>query len=461
MSREEFLEKYQNRNWYFLLENEEVKKFVLDYPNERTRVNICQTVYDLVRGLNETDPDVSISNLLDLDAISAREKIWEVILNYIDKEKYRTARSVKVYAKQLYDVTHEMRRDPQSISWRRNHNVPDIRVRKTTVPTHDQIYRLVDKTTHIRSQAMILLSYSSGLKGSGIINLQIGHLKQAITFKEKLKQEFLQKRNNTYDPKAQKDLDELINNLPLILRIDAKIYFKRFRNGGKDWFPALVCRDAEEVLMKYYTKMRANAGDDEPLFVTSNGRKYSQVELSKNLRYNIRKFSKSTGELRNTSPSLLRRSFYNRLIAGNVKDVHREYIMGHALGIKGHYFDWESNKQEIILSYIRCNFNRIADNVTREITSLKEDSISKDAKIKELEKQLQYFKSKEFTSDLVVKIKENDELFNRLEIGKPKKLSTKVIKIGDAKAWKKLNKEGYYLISSDDEHFVMQKEIEE
>ena len=141
-----------------------------------------------------------------------------------------------------------------------------------------------------------------------------------------------------------------------------------------------------------------------------------------------------------------------------MKDIHREFIMGHALEIKGHYFDWESNKKEILLSYIQCGFNRHSNNVHKELTSLKEDSTSKDGRIKELEEKLRYFESPQFSRDLIAEIKTNG--FQLPEPAKPKKVLTKVIRIGDAEAWKKLTKEGYTLASSDDEYFVMEKEEE-
>lgn len=455
MSGEQFLEKYKNRNWISLFDNPDVRRFVLSYPNETSRVSIINAIYSLVR---MAGPDFDISSFLDMDAISAREKTWAVVMSYIEKGKYRIGGMVKVYAKSLYDYVHELRRDNQVIVWRKRHQVPNIKSRKTEVPDHQQIYRLVDTTTHLKIQAIVLLSYSSGLKGAGLINLQVGHLREAIKFREKLKNDFIDERKKTNDPRTQKDLDELITDLPLIIRITPQIYFKRFRNSGsKDWYPALICRDAEEIIMRYYDKKRSNASDSEPLFVTRNNRKFSQVQLSKLLKYNVKKFFMGTGELKHTSPSHLRRSFYNRLIAGNMKDIHREYLMGHALGVKGHYFDWESNKKEILISYIQCNFNRVDNGITREITTLKQDSMSKDEKIKRLEEELQYFKSPQFTENLVLEVNK----FTETHKDEPVKVLTKVIKIGDAESWKKLTKEGYYLVSSDDEHFVMQKELDE
>jgi uncharacterized protein (UPF0335 family) len=138
-----------------------------------------------------------------------------------------------------------------------------------------------------------------------------------------------------------------------------------------------------------------------------------------------------------------------------MKDIYREYIMGHALKVKSHYFDWDLMKRDVILQYLKCNFNRMAIDVSKEITALKENGVSKDEKIKRLEKDLEYLKSPQFTKDIMAEIKGNS-----FEIPEPKNVVTKVIDIGDKESWQRLTKQGFYLIESDDEHFILQKEEE-
>ena len=58
-----------------VLENEEVKRFIFGYPNENTRVNIAHTIYTLIKAVREIEPDFNIRNLLDMDAVQARERI--------------------------------------------------------------------------------------------------------------------------------------------------------------------------------------------------------------------------------------------------------------------------------------------------------------------------------------------------------------------------------------------------
>jgi hypothetical protein len=251
MSGEQFLEKYRNWKWMELLDNDEVRQFILSYPNIRSKKTMCSTIYALVRKAREDNPEFDISNLLDMDSINARQLIWNVCLAYIEEEKYRTAEMVKIHLKSLYDFVHELRRDNQTINWHRRNQIPKVKTRETEVPTHSQIYRLVDKTVHIEVQTMFLLSYSSGLKGQGLLGLKVKHLRKALEDREKLREEFKAEYSKVEDPKAKRDLETLINNLPLIFKIDGSIYPKRFKgNNLADWYPAIVCNDAEKLLMR-------------------------------------------------------------------------------------------------------------------------------------------------------------------------------------------------------------------
>ncbi len=61
--------------------------------------------------------------------------------------------------------------------------------------------------------------------------------------------------------------------------------------------------------------------------------------------------------------------------------------MGHALVVKAHYFSWEQNKKEILLQYLNCNFNRLSNNVAKEMKALKQNGISKDKETKQLKEK--------------------------------------------------------------------------
>lgn len=456
-----FEEKYRNRNFIKLFENRDIKKFILNYPNETSRRSILSHLYSFYTEAKKLDPEFTFERFFESNPLEARETIWGTVLSFINLRKYRTANTSKVYGKALYDFVNEEK--GISINFRRNQQVPSIKVKAVEVPTHQQIYRLIDYCTHLKVKAIIALSYVSGTKAEGIRNLRIKDVKDALKRQQEFKQQLEDELKEARDVDTIKELEELLSNLPLVIKITAELYPKRFRNATSDWYPAIVSKDAQELLLKHYNRRLIQVdSEDSLLFVTlKNNRRYSQPRLSYLIKYNIKKFSKSNnGELKHTSPSMLRKAFFNKLIAGGMKDIYREVLMGHDIGVKSHYFEWDIQRKEILLTYIRCHFDRNGTNgITREITRIKEDSQTKDERIKLLEKELNYFKSPAFTKDILAEIKSNG--FKLPDETKPKKVITKVIDIGDKEAWKKLNAEGYVLVASDDEHFVLEKEIVE
>ena len=160
------------------------------------------------------------------------------------------------------------------------------------------------------------------------------------------------------------------------------------------------------------------------------------------------------------------RKFFRTKIGLDLDVTHA--LMGHVEYLDASYLRQE--QEEIAEAYLEAMPNvsvySIIDselkqetmNLKKELQTLTINEKTKDERIKELEKQLEYFKSPEFTKNLVHEV----NIFNETIIpSKPSKVITKVIEIGDGKAWKELNKEGYYLVSSDDNYFVLEKEIEE
>lgn len=95
-----------------------------------------------------------------------------------------------------------------------------------------------------------------------------------------------------------------------------------------------------------------------------------------------------------------------------------------------------------------------------EVQKLRDNEISKDEKIVELEKQLQYFKSQQFANDIFAKIDKN----SFTPIGatkKPAKVHQVKVKLDDGKKLAKLMREGYTPTYSDDEIWILIKEIDE
>jgi integrase len=457
-----FEERYKNRNFIQLLDNKDVKQFILSYPNTNSRRSIATHLYSLYTEAKALNPQFTFDSLFKSEPIEARRTLWSIVISYIGKKKYRTANTTKVYGKALYDFVNE--KNNLTIRYRRNQQVPNIKVKPVEVPEHQQVYRLVDYCTHLKVKTLIALSYVSGTKGEGLRNLRIKDITDALNRQSKLREELTTELKSTSDFEAIKDLEELVSNLPLVIKITPELYPKRFRTASSEWYPCLVSSDVQKLLVKFY-KRRIEETDNPNslLFVTSNGTRYTHSRLSYLIKYNIKKFSKSNnGELKHTSPSMLRKSFFNRLISYGMKDIFREYLMGHSIGIKGSYFEWDLQKKEILLQYVRCNFNRNGNGVSRELTRIREDSISKDERIQQLENELSYFKSKEYTNDLVATVANSLKADTFDVVYKPKKTKTisVVIPIDSGKELKRLMKEGYNIAGSDDDNFYLEKEID-
>lgn len=461
-----FREKYQNRVFIYLMDNETVKGYVNSYPNHKTRYASLSIIHYMLKSFKEDEPDFEINSFFKLSPVMARRKIWGVVQKYMQAEKYRTALNIKSYGSLLYRYANEEK--GLSISWSKKHRIPNVKVREGQTPSHEQIHRLVACTTHLDTKAVFLLSYSSGLKGEAFINLLIRDYKQAKEFREELRQEFTNqlkeaedtnqlKKKKAEDSEEIKELKYLIQNTPAIIKVTYRIYPKRFMDTtGKSWYPAFISRDAELMIDKYLREYRPNANDDEPLFTGRlSHSKQGQIQLSKWLKFNIKKFSRLTGELKNTAPSLLRRSFYNRLISGGMGDTCREYLMGHSLQVRQHYFDWDTQKRTIILDYLKCNFNHLNGDVSTQIKILKESDKSKDNKIAELQKQIDYFRSETFVKDLMDELHKTSTSFEAEEPSK--KVDIKKIKKEDINEFVRLRKLGYNRTYENSTYIVMER----
>ena len=169
----------------------------------------------------------------------------------------------------------------------------------------------------------------------------------------------------------------------------------------------------------------------------------------------------NNGELFDTAPSQIRKAFYNRLISKDVKEIYRRYLQGHTLGVQSHYFSWEAQKKDILLQYVRANFDRKENGVSQAIDKLREE---KDLEIEQLKRQLEqqknYVKSEEFTKAIVTKVLESKDInFDILDKEPPKTIEVK-IPIDSGKELAILLQQGYEIKSRNNQYFVLEKEIE-
>ena len=357
----EFEVRYQNNRWFYVLENPIVKEFVASYNNIHTQLAIVRSIDYFVREVKKNVEDFDISQLISRNPVQARKLIWRTVQSLIGVrgKTNRIARQVKSFVTLLYNYANE--EEGKVIIWKRKHRVSVIATRDKKVPTHEEIWEMVDYALHLRDKAIIALSYNTGLKATPMSNLNVGDLRRQLEdFKE----------NQT---------------VPLILKINANIYPKRFQtnNNNRTWYPSLIDRDCAILLLKYYEAKRKNAADDEPFFLTYKNKRMGIQRISQQIRYLMDKLDRlKGGDRKDTYAMLLRDAFFNRLVKGGMKDIHREFLMMHSLGIRSHYFNWALEKEEVIESYLKCHFNRENNQVRKTVEK-------QSTEIQELKRQIQ------------------------------------------------------------------------
>ncbi|MEM3692624.1 MAG: site-specific integrase [Candidatus Bathyarchaeia archaeon] len=264
------------------------------------------------------DPD----SFLALDPKEARDRAWSVIQKWVSKERYNFAEIMKYAIKNFYNFYNEDKR----LEWRvRVHTISVPLKRSKRIPTHEEIYRIIDATHNLRDKAIIALMYHTGLGNEAIVNLNYGDVKNLLERED----------------------------YPLELRIDSRIYPKRVKSG---YYYVLFDKDCADLLKQYCNKVHKNSCNDRPLFLTNDGRRMRIRGVTWQINEAMKRVLSKEKSEKTTWPYLLRDAFYNRLVEGGMKDVHREYLMGHSLGIRHHYFG--VNLKELKGEYSKCHFNR-------------------------------------------------------------------------------------------------------
>jgi integrase len=102
-------------------------------------------------------------------------------------------------------------------------------------------------------------------------------------------------------------------------------------------------------------------------------------------------------------------------------------------------------------------------NLREELNTVKQKEQQKNQKIKELETQLKFFNSKEYTNNLVATVAKSlkGDAFEIVYKSKKTKTISVTIPIENGKELKRLMKEGYNIAGSDDDNFYLEKETDQ
>lgn len=157
---------------------------------------------------------------------------------------------MKYALKSFYDYYHE----DNSVKWNKRRHIilrPLKKQYNKHVPSHKEVYQMVDATPNIRDKTIISLMYNTGLGHQAIRNLDY-------------KDVVYQLENDDY---------------PLEIIVDGRIYPRRFRyNTGATSYTVFFDKDCADLLRLYLREsrpLREEVGkrkgisiDDTPLFMT-------------------------------------------------------------------------------------------------------------------------------------------------------------------------------------------------
>ncbi len=385
---------------------------------------------------------------LKLSDSKAKTAIRKAILKKQEVGSHASGRRIFYSVKRFYELhDRELYFNPAQkkllLKW-----VPK-KVAKQHVPSKSEIYRVVDAVPRkdpvqqSRSRATILCLWQSGVRSSCLCSWKYG------MFKDKLN---LSEAPLTIKIVANRDIGTHDVGEDTKLSGYKLSYYFTFLN-----------REAVEGLRGYIESRKKHEGwipkDSDYIFVTAGTVSRGKRLNAKHLNAIVKTAFEQIGiDPESIWTHVIRKSFRKILYRSGVDPDVSEALMGHKLSqSKTSYFDFKDvdflRQQYASANWARLPIRRLEETVSK----LEINGKDKDTKIKELENQLTYFRSPKFVEDLMNNIKETTK-FEAEKPSKPKKIITKVIKIGDKEAFLKLNKEGYALASSDDEYFVMEKE---
>lgn len=279
-------------------------------------------------------PDVGTpDDLLRLSDSEAVDLIRKFSHMYEREGREKMAQMAKTVLKSFYAANSRELRSPH------------LKVRKVSktkrtyskiVPTKDEVYSMADAATSLRDRAVVLTLWQSGLRNSTLRNLTVGHVKEGL----------------------------LKGEIPIKIDVTPDIDKKNLREP----YYTFVDRDAVEAIRKYLGTRGdiSKMSGDEPLFLSNlklsgKGRPMSDAAV----RRAVKNSAKNAGmDPKGIWPHCLRSSFYNMLV-GKVDDVEREFMFGHVMGVRGHYFapQWVEKLRN---AYLSVGWGRASITVTKE-----------------------------------------------------------------------------------------------
>jgi len=304
---------------------------VRSYQKAKTREDYARALHTVLKRAKVTPRE-----LLDLEVGEARQRVMDVVRDYLDLKRYATARLIQTAAKSFFEF-HD-----KQLTYKRAERIKKIRVKVAIeiIPTKEQVYAMANyirmKTSpdRIRTKAIILCLYQSGVRVGCLCKWTIGLV-----------------RGQLY-PTARVPVYLKITNL-----MDTKL-----SGYGLDYYYTFLQREAAEAL-RDYIDLREKHGDklkDEDLIFGPARRfaKNKHTEPDRILML-VKAAARAVGlDPKSVWTHTLRKSFRKVLNATpDLDEDTKEALMGHSLpGSRGNYFDLH-DIDEIAGKYMKANFS--------------------------------------------------------------------------------------------------------
>ena len=302
-------------------EFESVDKALMHYKrrvrSEKTRRNLLDFLKALCRFVNK-NPD----ELIKLDVKEA-SKLVQAFLDGL-AEKDRSVRYVNValaYIKAFFRVNGF--KNDREIKVERYYQPSRYRKRTEYVPTSDEIERMAYTARSKRNKAVILMLYTTGLRGSTL---------RALTVADVVEE--LKSGNN-------------VVKIPVYAEMKERV--PEACKGGIPYY-SFVSKEAAEALREYLDERMERYGDltdEEPLLCSEATNVPVEVRrktpiMRKSLQQTVKRAARKAGlkNWKDVTPHCLRKAFESALRNNRLDVKEQEFLMGHILpGSQDAYYD--------------------------------------------------------------------------------------------------------------------------
>jgi len=342
-----------------LLQDPLVSRWLRSYQNAKTREDYGRAFERIVKRTS-----LSAKQLLELEVKDARERIMDIVTDYLEQKQYAAARQIQTAGKNFFEF-HD-----KQLLFKKSQHVKKIRkkIAIEVIPTKEQVYAMADyikkadSADRIRTRAIILCLYESGVRVGCLCRWTVGMV-----------------RNQLY-PTIK---------VPVYLKITYELDTK-LSGYGLPYYHTFLQKEAAEALREYLDLRERAEGrldDNDVIFKPARAfAKNGHTEPDRILGL-VKAAANTIGlDPKTVWTHTLRKSFRKVLNATSELDEDtKEALMGHRLpGSRGNYFDVHDT-DEIAAKYMKANFGSGLD--------IRAELAQRDVTIQELHRRLAEYES--------------------------------------------------------------------